>query len=82
MAKESRSRIYSGVGFRAEGLGEVRQVVFTHEASLHRIAFVRTVIEGLDADNKAVKQEYEHFFNNYNYPFKLGIPEMGWMKGK
>jgi len=48
----------------------------------HRIAFVRTVIEGLDADNKAVKQEYEHFFNNYNYPFKLGIPEMGWMKGK
>lgn len=44
------------------------------------IKFVKTNIEGKDKDGKELKKEHEHYFSNYNFPFKLSKPEMAWMQ--
>jgi|GEM_PF-4847796 len=42
------------------------------------IRFAKTIIEGKDKGGKEVKEEYEHYFDNYNFPFMLGIPKIEW----
>jgi hypothetical protein len=46
------------------------------------IRFAKTLVEGKDKDGKEVKEEYYHYFTDYNAAFSLGKPEMTWEEGK
>jgi len=48
----------------------------------YTIRFVKTDIDGKDEGGKEIKKGYEHYFSSYNSTFKLGKPEMPWMKEK
>lgn len=41
--------------------------------------FVKTLISGKNKEGGEVREEYKHYFSNFNYLFKLGKPELNYL---